>query len=136
MRYVFHRNSQKLTGEDRWYLDRYLSMSDELNHAYELKEKFNEWFVQAKENGPEKILQTKELLHSFYQLATQTNIPEYNRVLKILQNRQIEILNSFAYNLSNGFLEGINNHKSYEEKCIWLQKLHAISSKDIINTQI
>src|SRR5690606_27825180 len=71
MRYVFHRNSQILTDEDRWYLNRYLSMSEELKQAYELKEKFNEWFVQAKENGPEEILQTKELLQSFYQLVTQ-----------------------------------------------------------------
>ncbi|MGB2993028.1 MAG: ISL3 family transposase [Paenisporosarcina sp.] len=109
MRYVFHRNSQKLIEEDRWYLNRYLSMSEELKQAYELKERFNEWFVQAKENGPEKILQTKELLLLFYQRVTQTNIPEFNRAIKTLQNWQIEILNSFAYNLSNGFLEGINN---------------------------
>lgn len=109
MRYVFHRNSKKLTQEDRWYLDRYLSMSSELKEAYELKEAFNEWFVQAKENGPEKILQTKEQLIAFYQLVTKTDIPEFNRAIKTLQNWQIEILNSFAYNLSNGFLEGINN---------------------------
>jgi len=55
MRYVFHRNSKKLTQEDRWYLDRYLSMSSELKEAYELKETFNNWFVQAKENGPDWI---------------------------------------------------------------------------------
>lgn len=109
MRYVFHRNSEKLTQVDRWYLDRYLSMSDELKEAYELKEAFNTWFVQAKENGPELILQTKQLLLSFYELVTQTNIPEFNRAIKTLQNWQIEVLNSFAYNLSNGFLEGINN---------------------------
>jgi len=109
MRYVFHRNSSKLTDEDRWYLNRYLSMSNELKQAYELKESFNEWFVLAKENSPEKILQTKEKLNSFYELVKQTNIPEFGRAIKTLQNWQIEILNSFAYNFSNGFLEGINN---------------------------
>lgn len=67
------------------------------------------WVVQAKENGPEMILQTKQFLLSFYELVTQTNIPEFNRAIKTLQNWQIEVLNSFAYNLSNGFLEGINN---------------------------
>ncbi|WP_277587627.1 transposase, partial [Psychrobacillus antarcticus] len=67
MRYVFHRNSKKLTEEDRWYLERYLSMSEELKQAYELKEAFQLWFTQAKENGPEEILQTKETLYAFYE---------------------------------------------------------------------
>ncbi|WP_277587625.1 transposase, partial [Psychrobacillus antarcticus] len=74
MRYVFHRNSKKLTEEDRWYLDRYLSMSEELKQAYELKEAFQLWFTQAKENGPEEILQTKETLYAFYEHVKQVDI--------------------------------------------------------------
>ena len=109
MRYVFHRNSKKLTEEDRWYLERYLWMSEELKQAYELKEAFQQWFTQAKENGPEKILQTKETLYAFYERVKQVNIQEFNKAIKTLQNWQVEILNSFVYNYSNGFLEGINN---------------------------
>jgi transposase len=109
MRYVFHRKSEKLTEDDRWYLKRYLGFSDELKRAYELKELFVKWFHQAKENGPEKIHQTKELLIRFYKEAEQENIPEFLTVIKTLQNWQVEVLNSFAYNYSNGFLEGINN---------------------------
>ena len=85
MRYVFYRNSKKLTEEDRWYLDRYLALSEELKQAYELKEAFQQWFIQAKENGPERILQTKESLYAFYSLAKQANIPEFNRSIKTLQ---------------------------------------------------
>jgi transposase len=109
MRYVFHRKSEKLTEDDRWYLKRYLGFSDELKRAYELKELFVKWFHQAKENGPEKIHQTKELLIRFYKEAEQENIPEFLTAIKTLQNWQVEVLNSFAYNYSNGFLEGINN---------------------------
>ena len=109
MRYVFHRNTKRLTEEDRWYLNRYLSMSEELRQAYELKEAFQQWFTQAKEKGPEKILQTKETLYAFYERVKLVDIPEFNKAIKTLQNWQVEILNSFVYNYSNGFLEGINN---------------------------
>jgi len=109
MRYVFHRNSDKLTVEEQWYLNRYLGFSEELKIAYNLKEMFSQWFKQAKENGLESILQTKELLNEFYLKVEKANIPEFKRAVQTLQNWQAEILNSFAYDYSNGFLEGINN---------------------------
>ncbi|APH03591.1 ISL3 family transposase [Bacillus weihaiensis] len=109
MRYVFYKNSEKLTEEDRWYLKRYVGFSDELKRAYELKEMFSKWFRKAKENGLESILQTKELLLGFYQEVEESHIPEFKKAIRTLQNWQVEILNSFAYNYSNGFLEGINN---------------------------
>ncbi|WP_082688006.1 transposase [Bacillus coahuilensis] len=62
MRYVFHRNSEKLTEEDRWYLNRYLGLSNELKVAYELKEAFSQWFNEAKENGQGSILQTTKFI--------------------------------------------------------------------------
>ena len=70
---------------------------------------FNNGLPQAKENGPEKILQTKETLYAFYERVKQVEIQEFNKAIKTLQNWQVEILNSFVYNYSNGFLEGINN---------------------------
>lgn len=109
MRYVFHKNSSKLTEDDQWYLNRYLSFSDELKQAYALKESFAGWFIKAKENGPESILQTKALLKDFYKQVEEANIPEFLKTIKTLRNLEVEILNSFAYNYSNGFLEGINN---------------------------
>jgi len=107
MRYVFHKRSEKLTEEEQWYLIRYLGFSEELKLAYELKEAFSYWFIQAKENGLEDLLKTKEL-YDFYRKVEQANIPEFKKSIKTLHNWQIEILNSFTYNFSNGFLEGIN----------------------------
>src|SRR5699024_2857283 len=66
-------------------------------------------FNLAKTNGPEGILQTKELLMKFYEKVEHSGIPEFQKAIKTLNNWQVEILNSFAYNYSNGFLEGINN---------------------------
>lgn len=109
MRYVFHRNSEKLTEDDRWYLERYLGFSNELRKAYHLKEWFSQWFKKAKENGVSHISETKESLKEFYRSVEKANIPEFKKAIRTLQNWQIEILNSFAYDDSNGFLEGINN---------------------------
>jgi transposase len=99
----------KLTTEDHWYLERFLGFSDELKQAYDLKELFAAWLIKAQENSQEFILQTKELLNNFYKLVEETNIPEFLKTIKTLKNWQVEILNSFAYNYSNGFLEAINN---------------------------
>jgi transposase len=110
MRHVFYKNSEKLSENDRWYLNRYRHMSKELDLAYQLKEEFCVWFKRAKQNGFENIRQTKEGLYRFYELVEQSGIPEFKRNIKTLKNWQVEILNSFVYGYSNGFLEGINNH--------------------------
>ncbi|WP_336825733.1 transposase, partial [Sporosarcina sp. USHLN248] len=44
MRHVLYKRSEKLTEKNRWYVDRYLGMSDELKKAYELKEAYCDWF--------------------------------------------------------------------------------------------
>lgn len=110
MRHVFYKNSKKLTEKQRWYLNRYRQMSDELNTAYQLKEAFCEWFKQAKVNGHKKIGETKKGLKHFYKLVEESGIPEFRKNIKTIKNWQTEILNSFVYGYSNGFLEGINNH--------------------------
>lgn len=109
MRYVFHNNSEKLTEEDRWYLNRYLKMDDELKRAYELKEAYCVWFQDSKKRGPEDVLKTKVQLYEFRQLVAQSGIPEFQKAMRTFDNWQTEILNSFAFPYSNGFLEGINN---------------------------
>ncbi|GFZ81818.1 ISL3 family transposase [Compostibacillus humi] len=110
MRYVFYKDSGKLSDKDRWYLNRYCQMSEELRAAYQLKEKYCKWFQQAKQNGLEKIQETKKGLYRFYELVEESGIPEFKRNIQTLKNWQTEILNSFVYGYSNGFLEGINNH--------------------------
>lgn len=109
MRYVFYKDSEKLTEKERWYLDRYLGMDKELRRAYELKELYCHWFKQAKENGQEKSKETQQGLINFYRKVQQEGIPEFVKAIRTFRNWQTEILNSFLFDYSNGFLEGINN---------------------------
>jgi len=64
MRYIFKKDSTKLTEQERWYLNRYLEMSPILKKAYELKEEYHQWFQQAKKE--EKMKKIKEGLEAFY----------------------------------------------------------------------
>ncbi|WP_077703226.1 ISL3 family transposase [Virgibacillus dokdonensis] len=109
MRYVFYKDSAKLTEKERWYLDRYLGMDEELRRAYELKESYCFWFKQAKENGQVKIKETKQGLLDFYRKVEQEGLPEFEKAIRTFKNWQTEVLNSFLFDYSNGFLEGINN---------------------------
>lgn len=109
MRYIFHKANDQLNHEEKWYLERYLSMSQELRRAYELKEAYKQWFNRAKEKGIKCIKQVKEELYGLYGMFEGSGIKELSSVVMTFRNWQIEILNSFIYNYSNGFLEGINN---------------------------
>ncbi len=48
-------------------------------------------------------------MEELYKLIEDSKIPEMIKAIKTIQNWQVEVLNSFAYEYSNGFLEGINN---------------------------
>lgn len=109
MKHVFHKAQERLTQDERWHLERYLMMSSELRVAYDLKEAYRTWFNEAKEIGKEQILLVKEKLLSFYKLVEEAGIKEMEQAIKPFRNWQTEILNSFVYGYSNGFLEGINN---------------------------
>jgi len=42
-------------------------------------------------------------------MVEESGIPEMLKAIRTFKNWQVEILNSFVYKYSNGFLEGINN---------------------------
>ena len=107
MRFVLHKHSEKLSEEERWHLNRYLDLSPELKKAYALKEAYQQWFTQAKEE--KNIQKVKEGLEAFYRKVEDADIPAFKKRIQTLKNWQVEILNSFVFNYSNGFLEGINN---------------------------
>lgn len=109
MRHVFYKANERLTEEERWHLERYIKMSDELRKAYELKEAYRAWFAHAKEIGEGQIYMVKKELKDFYKMVEDTGIKEMCKAMDTFKNWQTEILNSFVYNYSNGFLEGINN---------------------------
>lgn len=108
-RFVFLKKSKDLTQKDQWYLERYFAMSKELESAYRLKESFCQWFEQAKKDGEQNLQHTKEQLYLFYKEVKKANIPEFVRAIHTLKNWQKEILNSFSFGYSNGFVEGLNN---------------------------
>lgn len=107
MRHVLYKRSEKLTDKHRWYLNRYLSMSDELKTAYKLKEAYCEWFDWAKTT--DDVVEVKKRLQDFYRKVEKAQIPAFLKAIQTLKNWQVEILNSFSFKYSNGFLEGINN---------------------------
>ena len=107
MRHVLYKRSEKLTEKNRWYLDRYLGMSEELKKAYELKEAYCEWFDWAKTT--EDVAEVKRRLEAFYRKVEEATIPAFLKAIRTFKNWQVEILNSFSFKYSNGFLEGINN---------------------------
>ena len=107
MRYVLHRDPLKLSEKDRWYLNRYLNMSEELREAYELKELYKKWQNESKDE--KDFLKVKEGLLAFYRTVEEKQNPAFIKAIKTFKNWQAEILNSYIFGYSNGFLEGINN---------------------------
>lgn len=108
-RYIFYKPGECLSDKERWYLNRYLNESEELRKAYELKEAYCQWFQRAKEIGETNIGLVKKELKNFYRMVEESGIPEMLKAIRTFKNWQVEILNSFVYKYSNGFLEGINN---------------------------
>lgn len=109
MKHVFYKRKAKLTEKQYWYLERYLGMSDYMRKAYELKETFCAWFDEAKEIGNTDLPASKNRLYEFYELVAQSGVAEFEKVAETFRNWQKEIMNSFAFGLHNGYIEGINN---------------------------
>src|SRR5690606_18836393 len=82
MKHVFHKAKDKLNNEERWLLERYLSMSEELKKAYELKEAFRAWFTRAKEIGSTQIKKVKYELEQLLIRFKTEGILEMSDVIK------------------------------------------------------
>ncbi|PBB04569.1 transposase, partial [Salimicrobium humidisoli] len=106
MRHVFHKPYESLSDKQRWYLERYLHLSSELKVAYRLKEAYQTWFEIAKRGD---IKQVKEDLYAFYDLVASSGMKEFMAAVDTFRNWQTEIMNSFMFDYSNGFVEGLNN---------------------------
>ncbi len=107
MRHVLYKRQEKLTRTNAWYLARYTGMSKTLKQAHELKEAYCKWFDWAKET--KDIVEVKKELEAFYRKVEESEIPAFIKAIRTFKNWQTEILNSFSFGYSNGFLEGINN---------------------------
>ena len=81
-------------------------MSTELKEEHELKELYKKW---QRESKKESVSEVKVKLYDFYRKVEQIKNPAFLKAIKTFKNWQKEILNSYAFGYSNGFLEGINN---------------------------
>ncbi|VDG98119.1 Transposase and inactivated derivatives [Lysinibacillus sphaericus] len=134
MRHVLYKRSEKLTDKHRWYLNRYLSMSDELKTAYELKEAYCEWFDWTKTT--DNVVEVKRRLQDFYRKVEKAQIPAFLKAIQTLKNWQVEILNSFSFKYSNGFLEGINNKtKVMKRNAYGFKRFDHFRAKILLNIQ-
>lgn len=79
-RRVFREDSSKLTQEEQWYLERYLSMHPDLQKGYELKEAFKKWFKEAKAKGLDEMDSIKQGLYRFYQLIEESGLEEFKKI--------------------------------------------------------
>lgn len=95
--------ASKLTTEDRQAVEVMLAHSEDLTRAWLLKEEFFK-FVDAQSSA-----EAKTALDSFRYYAKRLYLPEFRECLRMLNNWEEYILNSFNCPYSNGFTEGINN---------------------------
>src|SRR5699024_6790590 len=109
MRHVFYRPYEELSDNQNWYLKRYLGMSNYLKRAYQLKEAYRYWFEESKTIGDNDLMGIKQRLYQFYELVNDSGIKEFQKAIETFKNWQKEILSSFAFDLHNGYIEGINN---------------------------
>ncbi|WP_085991354.1 ISL3 family transposase [Oceanobacillus senegalensis] len=109
MKHVFYKHYEALSAKQHWYLERYLGLSEDLRTAYGLKESYRTWFEEAKKIGKDNMKEVKEGLYQFYTQVKDAGLEEFEKAIQTLQNWQPEILNSFAFGYSNGFIEGLNN---------------------------
>ncbi len=109
MRHVFYKHNENLTDKQRWYLEHYLRKSNYLRKAYQLKEAYRLWFEIAKASGPTNLKSIKKRLYQYYDLVKTSGVIEFERSISTFQNWQKQIMNSFAFELHNGYVEGINN---------------------------
>lgn len=85
-------------------LDDMLSISDELNRGYELKELFLDLVANSDYKNAEKDL------HVWIDLCRESKIPEFIEASKTIENWLPYIVNSFIdKRFTNGFTEGLNN---------------------------
>lgn len=95
--------ASRLSTEDRQAVEVMLSHSEDLTRAWLLKEEFFK-FVDARSS-----CDAKGALDRFRHFARQLHLPEFRECLRMLNNWEEYILNSFDCPYSNGFTEGINN---------------------------
>ena len=102
-KYILLKDTRKLTMEERIQLDNILRISGPLRKAYELKQQFE--LVKGSRNREEAARRLSRWIFD----AQQSGLADFIKVSFTYQNWSKEILNSFEYPYTNGYIEGCNN---------------------------
>ena len=102
-KYILLKDSRKLTTEDRIQLENLFRLSEPLRRAYDLKQQFEN--VKASKDREEAARRLSKWIFN----AQQSGLQEFIKVSFTYQNWSKEILNSFEYPYTNGYIEGCNN---------------------------
>lgn len=97
------KDSSKLTTNDRLQLENIFRISKGLKTAYELKQQF-EHFKESKDKDEARLR-----LARFIVSAQDSDLQPFIDVSFTFQRWSKEILNSFEYPYTNGYIEGCNN---------------------------
>ena len=102
-KYILLKDTRKLTMDDRIQLENILRISEPLRKAYELKQQFE--LVKASKDREEAARRLSKWIFR----AQQSGLPDFIKVSFTYQNWSKEILNSFEFPSTNGYIEGCNN---------------------------
>ena len=102
-KYLLLKDSDKLTREDRIQLDNLFRISEPLRKAYGLKQQFE--YVKASDGRKEAAARLSKWIMD----AQKSELKEFIKVSFTYQRWSKEILNSFEYPYTNGYIEGCNN---------------------------
>jgi len=97
------KDTSRLTTEDRLQLENMFRISEKLKDAYDLKLMF-EHFKESKDKGEARLR-----LARFIVAAQESGLKPFIDVSLTFQRWSREILNSFDYPYTNGYIEGCNN---------------------------
>ena len=102
-KYLILKDTSKLTMDDRIQLDNLFRISEPLRKAYELKQQFE--LVKASTNRKEAAGRLGKWIYD----VQNSGLEELIKVSLTFQRWSKEILNSFEYPYTNGYIEGCNN---------------------------
>lgn len=102
-KYLLLKDTERLTTEDRIQLENLFRISEPLRKAYALKQQFE--YVKASTSCEEAAKRLSKWILD----AQSSKLIDFMKVSLTYQNWSKEILNSFEYPYTNGYIEGCNN---------------------------
>ncbi|AKP47313.1 ISL3 family transposase [Bacillus smithii] len=103
LRYLLHKPHAHLNADEMEQLNYFFSLALDLKKAYIVKETFHKWLKESDKTN------AKRNLEHLYKVIEESGLEEYQYMKRTFKNWEKEILNSFLFPYTNGFIEGINN---------------------------